>query len=240
MTNDKFSMTDFQSFQWLKPFPHREAPKKVKCTPFHTLCAWRFDNAPGLVSLIETEHKSMKTLRTCFYWLFAAAFAMTATLLLAKPPLQEGDMAPLVSGHDQDGNSWNLNSKFGKEIVLLYFYPKDDTQGCTAEACGLRDKMNGFKQRDVEVVGVSFDNAESHQRFVFKYNLNFPLLADTKGEIADAYGVRLGPDKKMARRVSFLIGLNGRIVHITDSPDAAVHLREMQAAIAHLEGKPTP
>ncbi len=145
----------------------------------------------------------------------------------------------MVSGHDQDGNKWNLKSKIGKEIVLLYFYPKDDTMGCTTEACGLRDKMVDLKRRDVEVVGVSFDNAASHQKFIFKYNLNFPLLSDTKGEIADAFGVRMGPDKQMARRVSFLIGLDGRIVHITNSPDPAVHLQEMQAAISEMEGKPT-
>jgi thioredoxin-dependent peroxiredoxin len=181
----------------------------------------------------------MKTLHIFLCCIFAAALAMTSAPLLAKPSLSEGDTAPLFSGHDQDGNKWNLKSHIGKEIVLLYFYPKDDTAGCTAEACGLRDKMLDFKRRDIKVVGVSFDDAASHQRFVFKYNLNFPLLADTSGDIAEAYGVRMGSEKKMDRRVSFLIGLNGRIVHITDSPDAAVHLREMREAIAQLEGKPS-
>ncbi|HUD45642.1 MAG TPA: peroxiredoxin [Candidatus Baltobacteraceae bacterium] len=182
----------------------------------------------------------MKTLHALSYWLIAAAFAVSATPLLATVALEEGNVAPLFTGHDQDGKKFNLKSEIGKQIVLLYFYPKDDTRGCTAEACGLRDRMLDFKQRDVEVVGVSFDNAESHQQFVFKYNLNFLLLADTKGEIADAYGVRATPNGKMARRVSFLIGLNGRIVHITDSPDPAVHLREMQEAIGHLEEKTWP
>jgi peroxiredoxin Q/BCP len=191
-------------------------------------------------SLIYAEH--MKTFHMRLCRVFAAALAIAATPLLANLPLTEGDQAPLVSGHDQDGKKWNLKSQIGKEIVLLYFYPKDDTRGCTAEACGLRDKMTDLKLRDVEVVGVSFDNAASHQQFIFKYDLNFPLLADTKGKIADAYGVRAGtgPERNMARRVSFLIGLNGRIVHITDSPDPAVHLREMQAAIAQLEGKTWP
>jgi peroxiredoxin Q/BCP len=99
--------------------------------------------------------------------------------------------------------------------------------------------MTDFKQRDVQVIGVSFDDADSHQRFIFKYNLNFPLLVDTKGKITDLYGVRMD-HKDMDRRVSFLIAPDGRIVHITDSPDPAVHLREMQGAVAHLEGKTFP
>jgi peroxiredoxin Q/BCP len=182
----------------------------------------------------------MKTFRSCFYGLFAAVLAMTATPLLATFPLTVGDQAPLFTGHDQDGKKWSLKPQIGQRIVLLYFYPKDDTRGCTAEACGLRDKMLELKQRDVEVIGISFDNATSHKDFAFKYNLNFPLLADTTGKIADAYGARMGADKNMARRVSFLIGLNGKIIHITDSPDPDVHVREMMSAIGHLNGSTFP
>jgi peroxiredoxin Q/BCP len=171
-----------------------------------------------------------------FSALAAAAFTLCALSTFAKSQLQVGDKAPLFSARDQDGKKWNLKSFSGKEAVLLYFYPKDDTRGCTAEACSLRDKMSEFKQRDVQVVGVSFDNADSHQRFIFKYNLNFPLLVDTDGKITDLYGVRMD-HKDMAGRVSFLIEPNGRIAHITDSPDPAVHLREMTLAVAHLEGK---
>jgi thioredoxin-dependent peroxiredoxin len=166
----------------------------------------------------------------------AAAFALCALSTFAASQLQVGDKAPLFSAHDQDGKKWSLKSFSGKEAVLLYFYPKDDTRGCTAEACSLRDKMSEFKQRDVQVVGVSFDNADSHQRFIFKYNLNFPLLVDSDGKITDLYGVRMD-HKDMAGRVSFLIAPNGRIVHITDSPDPGVHLREMTVAVAHMEGK---
>jgi peroxiredoxin Q/BCP len=145
-----------------------------------------------------------------------------------------GDKAPLVSGKDQDGKKWSLADEIGKKVVLLYFYPKDDTPGCTKEACGLRDRMADLKKQDVEVIGVSFDNGESHKAFINKYNLNFPLLADSDGKIADAYGVRL-PGKSMARRVSFLIGLDGKIVHVTDNRDAAVHLSEMSDAIQKLK-----
>jgi peroxiredoxin Q/BCP len=119
-------------------------------------------------------------------------------------------------------------------VVLLYFYPKDDTPGCTKEACGLRDRMADLKKDKVEVIGVSFDSTASHQKFIAKYNLNFPLLADTNGKIADAYGVRM-PDRDMARRVSFLIGLDGKIAHVTDSPSADTHLSEMKDAVAKLK-----
>ena len=141
-----------------------------------------------------------------------------------------GDKAPVVSGKDQDGKNWNLADEVGKKVVLLYFYPKDDTPGCTKEACGLRDRMSDLKKDGVEVIGVSFDSGESHKAFIAKHNLNFPLLADTDGKIADAYGARI-PNNNRARRVSFLIGLDGKIVHVTDNKDADVHLTEMQEAI---------
>ena len=145
-----------------------------------------------------------------------------------------GDKAPLIEGRDQDGKKWKLAEDVGKKVVLLYFYPKDDTPGCTKEACGFRDRMAELKNQGVEVIGVSFDNADSHKKFIFKYNLNFPLLADTDGSIADAYGVRRAPDRKMDRRVSFLIALDGTIAHITDSPSADTHLSEMEEAAAKL------
>jgi len=145
-----------------------------------------------------------------------------------------GDPAPLVEGKDQAGKSWKLADEIGKKVVLLYFYPKDDTPGCTKEACGFRDQMDDLKKEKVEVIGVSFDSPESHQKFISKFNLNFPLLADTDGKIAEAYGVKMA-DKNMARRVSFLIGLDGKIAHITDSPKADLHLTEMKEAVEKLK-----
>src|SRR5579859_501640 len=144
-----------------------------------------------------------------------------------------GDKAPLVEGKDQNGKDWRLADSLGKKVVLLYFYPKDDTPGCTKEACGFRDRIADLKQQNVEVVGVSFDPAESHQKFISKYNLNFPLVADTDGKIADAYGVRM-PGRDMARRVSFLIGTDGKIIHVTDTMNAETHLAEMKDAVEKL------
>jgi len=179
---------------------------------------------------------------------FATKFSLAASLLLtigwfgfdssqaqtASLNLKVGEAAPSVTGVNQDGKEWRLAEAAGKKVVLLYFYPKDETPGCTKEACGLRDSMGDLQKSEVEVIGVSFDSAASHKSFIAKHGLNFPLLADTEGKIADAYGVRM-PDKARARRVSFLIGKDGKILHITDSPDADKHLTEMKEAVAKLK-----
>src|SRR5882762_12510 len=85
-----------------------------------------------------------------------------------------GDPAPRIEGADQDGKTWKLADHVGRQVVLLYFYPKDDTPGCTKQACGLRDRLGDLKKDKVEVIGVSFDSAASHQKFREKYSLNFP------------------------------------------------------------------
>jgi len=146
-----------------------------------------------------------------------------------------GDVAPMVGGKDQSGKPWRLEDVVGRKVVLLYFYPKDNTPGCTKEACGLRDRMEDLKTNNVAVVGVSFDSEASHQKFIEQQKLNFTLLADTEGKIADAYGARMAPGKNVARRVSFLIGMDGKIAHVTDTPSADTHLSEMKEAIAKLK-----
>ena len=161
------------------------------------------------------------------------------SLLLAALPVfaqmpKPGDTAPLITGTDQNGKDFKLADLVGKKIVLLYFYPKDFTGGCTKEACSFRDGFEDFATNNVEIVGVSFDSADSHLQFIAKYKLNFTLLADTDGKIADVYGVRMD-GKNMAKRVSFLIGLDGKIVHVTDSGNPDIHLAEMKAAIAGLK-----
>src|SRR5947209_158919 len=163
----------------------------------------------------------------------ASSFAIAASAFAAEMP-KVGDKAPLIQGKDQDGKTVKLADLVTKKIVLLYFYPKDDTPGCTKEACGLRDRMTDLEKDNVQVLGVSFDNGESHQKFISKYNLNFPLLADTDGKIADAYGVRM-TGKNMARRVSFLIDRDGKIAHVTDNQKADVHLSEMKDAVEKLK-----
>jgi thioredoxin-dependent peroxiredoxin len=160
--------------------------------------------------------------------IFIAAFTASADM----PNV--GDTAPAFSGVDQNSNTVNSADLIGKKIVLLYFYPKDFTGGCTKEACGFRDRVGDLQKDNVEVIGVSFDTAESHKAFVAKYNLNFPLLPDPDGKIADAYGTRMS-GKDLSKRVSFLIGLDGKIVHITNTGNPQVHFDEMKAAIDSLQ-----
>ncbi|HWD92540.1 MAG TPA: peroxiredoxin [Verrucomicrobiae bacterium] len=161
-----------------------------------------------------------------------AGMSVLAAEAAAMP--KAGDTAPLVEGKDQNGKDWKLSDEIGKKVVLLYFYPKDFTGGCTAEACGFRDSIGDLKDSNVQVIGVSFDSSDSHQKFITKYSLPFPLIADTDGKIADVYGVRM-PDRNMAQRVSFLIGLDGKIAHVTNSGKADVHLKEMKEAAAKLK-----
>ncbi|MGA2242641.1 MAG: peroxiredoxin [Verrucomicrobiota bacterium] len=176
----------------------------------------------------------MKT--NCYASLLVAGTILfsAATTFAAVP--KAGDTAPLFTGQDQDGKMLKLDSLIGKKIVLLYFYPKDNTSGCTKEACGFRDRMGELQKDNVEVLGVSFDSAESHKQFIAKYNLNFHLLADPAGKIVDLYDVRV-VGRKMARRVSFLIGLDGKIVHVTDAGNPDTHFSEMKDAIAGLKKK---
>jgi peroxiredoxin Q/BCP len=165
--------------------------------------------------------------------LTAGSILFFAAAVQAAMP-QAGDAAPAFTGQDQDGRAVNLADLAGKKIVLLYFYPKDFTGGCTKEACGFRDRVGDLQKDNVEVIGVSFDSADSHKQFIAKYNLNFTLLADTDGKIADLYGVKMD-GRNMAKRVSFLIGLDGKIVHVTDAGNPDIHFNEMKDAIAGLK-----
>ena len=198
--------------------------------------SWTTWNVSNLLSPIGKKDKTLMKIYLLSPFLLMAVVWLMGVALPAASAAQVpkvGDTAPLIQGQDQDGKTWKLADVVGKKVVLLYFYPKDDTPGCTKEACGFRDRMADLKKDKVEVIGVSFDSTASHQKFIAKYNLNFPLLADTNGKIADAYGVKMA-DRNMARRVSFLIGLDGKILHVTDSPSADTHLSEMKAAVEKL------
>ena len=126
---------------------------------------------------------------------------------------------------------------YAGKIVVLYFYPKDNTPGCTAEACGFRDRMSHFQTNNLVVIGVSFDSLENHKKFIAEHQLNFPLLADPEGKIVNAYDAKMS-FLKMAKRVSFLIGKDGKIIHVTDSLSPQKHFKEIQDALDALPASP--
>lgn len=145
--------------------------------------------------------------------------------------LKPGDQAPDFTGKDQNGNAIGLNDFKGKKLVL-YFYPKDSTPGCTAQACNLRDNYDELLSRGYQVVGVSADSEKSHQKFIEKHNLPFPLIADTDKEILKAYGV-WGPKKFMGRefdgihRTTFVIDEKGVISEIIEKVDTKAHFSQI-------------
>lgn len=165
--------------------------------------------------------------------LFAGSLVFAGCTIHAEMP-KVGATAPVFQGQNQDGQMFKLSDLIGKKNVLLYFYPKDETSGCTKEACGLRDRMGELQTNNVAVVGVSHDSVTSHKKFAEKYHLNFTLIADPKDKIINLYDVKM-PMLGMAKRVSFLINLDGKIVHVTDSMNPQVHFDEMKKAIAELK-----
>ena len=145
--------------------------------------------------------------------------------------LTPGDAAPLFSATDQHGNIISLESLKGKKVVL-YFYPKDDTPGCTAEACNLRDNHSELMNQGYIVIGVSPDPLKSHEKFTTKYELPFSLLADTDKKIIQAYGV-WGPKKFMGKsydgvfRTTFVINENGMIEKVFTQVDTKEHTSQI-------------
>jgi len=156
-----------------------------------------------------------------------------ATELTLK--LKEGDKAPNFSAPTNGGKSVALTDLKGQNVIL-YFYPKDDTPGCTKEACAFRDQFAAFKKRGTVVLGVSVDPVKSHDRFVEKFKLPFPLLADEDKKIVQAYGV-WGQKSFMSRkylgvhRVTFLIGPDGKIRKIWLKVKPEKHAEEVLAAL---------
>lgn len=145
--------------------------------------------------------------------------------------IKEGDKAPAFKGKDQDGNEISLSDYKGKKVVL-YFYPKDNTPGCTAQACNLRDNYRDLIKKGCQVIGVSTDSEKSHQKFIEKFDLPFPLIADTDKKIVNDYGV-YGKKKFMGReymgtnRVTFIVSEKGIIEKIIDKVNTKNHAEQV-------------
>ena len=168
--------------------------------------------------------------------LSAAALLLIGTSSLAEQ-IQLGAPAPDFELKDQSGQLHSIEDYRGK-WVALYFYPKDDTPGCTTEACEFRDNIFAFKNLECQILGVSLDNEESHKEFSEKYGLPFPLLADTKGTTAEAYGVKtkmLG--MTFAKRQTFLIDPDGNIAKHYAQVTPDTHSKEVLADLEALRAE---
>lgn len=148
--------------------------------------------------------------------------------------LKEGDAAPDFQTRDEHGNPVKL-SDFRGQKVALYFYPKDDTPGCTKEACSFRDNYSTVEENGIKVLGVSLDDEASHQAFISKFNLPFTLLSDTDHSVSDAYGVygeQTWGDKKFmgVARKTFLIDEEGKIKKVFDKVNVEAHADEVVEA----------
>jgi thioredoxin-dependent peroxiredoxin len=142
-----------------------------------------------------------------------------------------GDKAPQISATDQNGKTFDLSAQQGSKVVI-YFYPKDDTPGCTAEACNLRDNYSDLLARGYKIIGVSPDNLKSHVKFADKFELPFPLIPDPDKEIINSYGV-WGPKKFMGKsyegvlRTTFIVNEEGNIERIIDKVETKNHTEQI-------------
>lgn len=168
--------------------------------------------------------------------LILSVVLISVSVLLAWPDsLKEGDLAPDFTLADQDSVNHTLSDYLGQK-VLVYFYPRDDSPGCTKEACGLRDAYEDYQAADIVILGISYDSAKSHRQFREKYNLPFTLLSDTKKEVAKTYGTRgIYP---LAIRRSFLIDEEGRILKIIKDVDVTSHSQDVLRYFREADSQP--
>ena len=142
---------------------------------------------------------------------FMLSFVAPGMIAVASEPFSVGDAVPEFELSDQSGQLHSLED-YRDQWVVLYFYPKDGTPGCTTEACEFRDNIFEFRKIDAQILGVSLDDVESHQKFAEHHDLPFPLLADMEGKVSEAYGVKTRMfGMKMAKRQTFLISPDGTL-----------------------------
>ena len=163
------------------------------------------------------------------------AAAVLACALSAAPAraaaLKVGDKAPDVAAPLSDGTQFQLSAWLARAPLVLYFYPKDNTPGCTKEACSLRDDFPSFQGLKATVIGISYDGAASHRKFIAKYHLPFLLASDGDKKVAKAFGV---DGLLFAHRATFIVGKDGTILYVNPSVDPKTHSKEVRDFLATL------
>ena len=147
-----------------------------------------------------------------------------------------GDRIPDFILKDQNNTDFDIGDFRGQQILVIYFYPKDDTPGCTTEACSFRDEYEVFTDLNVKVIGISSDDVNSHKKFAEKYNLPFTLLADTKKKVRKLFGVPKSFLGMVPGRVTYIVNKKGNVVHIFNSmTDAKKHISESLSVIKNIK-----
>jgi thioredoxin-dependent peroxiredoxin len=150
--------------------------------------------------------------------------------------LEINDLVPDFSALDQFGNTFTLSSVLGKKNLVIYFYPKDDSPGCTKEACSFRDQFDVFNQAEASIIGISSQSVESHKMFAEKHRLNYTLLADEKNEIRKFFGVPTNLFGLLPGRVTYIINKEGKVVYIFSSQiQAEKHVEEALNILKNLK-----
>ena len=149
----------------------------------------------------------------------------------AATPLKAGDVAPDFSAPLSDGTTFHLKDWLNRAPIVLYFYPKDNTPGCTKEACGLRDDFSAFRGLHATVIGSSYDTVESHRKFIAQHHLPFLLLSDRDKAVSKAFGVN---GAFFATRATFVIGKDGKIIYANPSVSPKKHSQEIRDFLASL------
>lgn len=152
------------------------------------------------------------------------ALAVVLTSVSVRAALKAGDQAPDFSAPLSNGTTFHLKKWLKKAPLVLYFYPKDETPGCTAEACGLRDEFASFRKLKATVIGVSYDSLESHKEFIARHELPFPLISDQDHAVSKAFDVA---GERVAIRATFIINRDGKILYANPAVNPATHSREV-------------
>lgn len=151
--------------------------------------------------------------------------------------LKVGDIIPNFTAKDNNGGDFDSSSVIGKKPVVIYFYPKDNTPGCTAQACSFRDQYEDFKDLGAEVIGISSDSVDSHKKFIKQYKLPFILLSDAGNKLRNLFGVKANLFGLLPGRVTYVADQNGIIQLIFDSLVAKTHIPKAKATIEKIVSK---
>ena len=167
--------------------------------------------------------------------LFGAYFMFGKTANQSEEQVKVGSTIPVFSLPDQNGEMFNISSVLGKQNLVLYFYPKDDSPGCTKQACSFRDQYEDFVDAEAVVIGISSDDIESHKAFAKKHDLNFTLLSDEEGEIRKKFGVPTSFLGLIEGRTTYIVDKNGQVIYIFNSQlQAEKHITEALQALKTL------